>query len=248
MNKKIAILLLSASVMGVQAQSLKDKIKKAEQKAEQEVKSETGSNGKGLSNEDIIAGLKEALNHGTNNSTASASKVDGYLKNPEIYIPFPPEAEKIKKELIALGYKAKVDEFETSVNRAAEQAAASAAPIFLDAVKKMTVTDGLSILKGSDTAATQYLKQNTSVALTAKYHPIVKEALNKVNATAYWAELVNIYNKIPFVKKQNPDLEGFVTTKALDGLFHLVGQEETKIRKDPAAQVTDLLKKVFGGK
>jgi hypothetical protein len=242
MKKKIAIVLLSVCVIGAQAQSLKDRLKTAENKV-------TGSTGKtGLSNDDIIAGLKEALSRGTNNSTASAQKVDGYLKNPEIFIPFPPEAEKIKTELITLGYKAKVDEFETSVNRAAEQAAASAAPIFLDAVKNMTVTDGLSILQGSDTAATHYLRQNTSAPLTAKYHPIVKDALAKSNATSYWASLVGIYNKIPFVKKQNPDLEGFVTGKALDGLFHLVGKEEAKIRKDPAAQVSDLLKKVFGGK
>src|SRR6185437_79064 len=122
MNKKIAIALLSVCVIGAQAQSLKDRLKAAEQKTEKEV---TGtSNGKtGLSNDDIIAGLKEALSRGTNNSTASAQKLDGYLKNPEIFIPFPPEAEKMKKELISLGYKNKVDEFETSVNRAAEQAA-----------------------------------------------------------------------------------------------------------------------------
>jgi uncharacterized protein DUF4197 len=240
MNKKIAIIILSVCVSATQAQSLKDKLKAAETQV-------TGTNKTGLSNDDIIAGLKEALNTGTNNSTASASKVDGYLKNPAIYIPFPPEAEKMKAELIKLGYKAKVDEFETSVNRAAEQAAASAASIFLGAVKNMTVTDGLSILQGSDTAATHYLRQNTSASLTTQYHPIVKDALAKVNATAYWASLVKIYNEIPFVKKQNPDLEGFVTGKALDGLFYLVGQEEAKIRKNPAAQVTDLLKKVFGG-
>jgi hypothetical protein len=241
MNKKIAIIILSVCVSATQAQSLKDKLKAAETKV-------TGSDSKtGLSNDDIIAGLKEALNTGTNNSTASASKVDGYLKNPAIYIPFPPEAEKMKSELIKLGYKNKVDEFETSVNRAAEQAAASAAPIFLGAVKNMTVTDGLSILQGADTAATHYLRQNTTSALTTQYQPIVKDALSKVNATAYWASLVKIYNEIPFVKKQNPDLEGFVTGKALDGLFYLVGQEEAKIRKNPAAQVTDLLKKVFGG-
>ncbi|HXU26549.1 MAG TPA: DUF4197 domain-containing protein [Bacteroidia bacterium] len=247
MNKKIAIALLSVCVIGAQAQSLKNKLKTAEHKAEQKVTGSSNSKA-GLSNEDIIAGLKEALSKGTDNSTASASKVDGYLKNPAIYVPFPPEAEKIKTELIALGYKAKVDEFETSVNRAAEQAATSAAPIFLGAVKNMNVTDGLSILKGADTAATHYLRQNTSATLTTQYHPIVKEALAKSNATSYWASLVGIYNKIPFVKKQNPDLEGFVTAKALDGLFYLVGQEEAKIRKDPAAQVTDLLKKVFGNK
>ncbi len=243
MNKKIAVILLSVCVSSSYAQRFG--------KLENSVKSAvTGSSNStsSLSSSDIIAGLKEALSRGTNNSTASASKLDGYLKNPEIFIPFPPQAEKIKTELIALGYQAKVTEFETSLNHAAEQAAVSAAPIFLDAVKNMTVTDGLSILKGSDTAATHYLKQNTSTALTSKYQPIIKEALAKVNATAYWTEIVTIYNKIPFVKKQNPDLEAYATNKAMNGLFHLVGQEETKIRKDPAAQVTGLLKKVFGGK
>src|SRR6201985_447821 len=187
MNKKIAVVLLSVCIGGMQAQSLKDKLKSAETKV-------TGSNSKsGLSNDDIIAGLKEALSTGTNNSTASASKVDGYLKNPAIFIPFPPEAQKVKDELIKLGYKAKVDEFETSLNRAAEQAATSAAPIFLDAVKNMTVTDGLSILQGTDTAATHYLRQSTSAPLTGKYQPIVKDALAQVNATAYWSEIITIY-------------------------------------------------------
>ena len=110
----------------------------------------------------------------------------------------------------------------------------------------MTVTDGLGILKGSDTAATHYLKQNTSQALTAKYTPIVKDAINKNQVTEHWTTLVTEYNKIPFVKKQNPDLDAYVVGRALNGLFILVGEEETKIRKNPAAQVTDLLKKVFG--
>ena len=242
MNKKIAVILLSVCISNMHSQSFKDKLKAEEAKV-------TGSNSKsGLSNDDIIAGLKEALSTGTNNSTASASKADGYLKNPAIFIPFPPDAIKVKDELIKLGYKAKVDEFETSLNRAAEQAAMSAAPIFLDAVKNMTVTDGLSILQGTDTAATHYLRQNTSAPLTVKYQPIVKDALAKVKATEYWTEIITIYNKIPFVKKQNPDLEAYATSKALKGLFYLVGQEETKIRKNPAAQVTDLLKKVFGSK
>ena len=241
MKKQITVLLLSVSMLGTQAQNFfKDEIKKAETTV-------TGSSGSSsLSNEDIIAGLKEALNKGTKNSTASASKTDGYLKNADIFIPFPPEAQKMKKELIELGFKNKVDEFETSLNRAAEQAAQTAAPIFIDAVKNMTVTDGLGILKGSDTAATHYLKQNTSQALTVKYKPIVQDAINKCQVTEHWAALVTEYNKIPFVKKQNPDLNAYVTSRALTGLFFLVGQEETKIRKNPAARVTDLLKKVFG--
>jgi hypothetical protein len=134
------------------------------------------------------------------------------------------------------------------MNRAAEEAAKSAAPVFLDAVKNMTLTDGLSILNGGDTAATHYLRKSTTATLTTKYTPIVKTALAKVNATKYWTEIVTIYNKIPFVKKENPDLTSYVTAKALNGLFHLVGKEETKIRKNPTAQVTDLLKKVFGKK
>ncbi|MBS1645776.1 MAG: DUF4197 domain-containing protein [Bacteroidetes bacterium] len=202
----------------------------------------------GLSNDDVIAGLKEALNTGAHNATGAAAKVDGYLKNPDIFIVFPPDAQKIKKELIRLGFKNKVDQFETSMNRAAEEAAKSAAPVFLGAVKNMTLTDGMQILKGADTAATHYLRQNTTGTLTGQYTPIVKNALDKVNATAYWTELVTLYNKIPLVKKENPDLASYVTSKALNGLFFLVGKEETKIRKDPAARVSDILKKVFGGK
>jgi uncharacterized protein DUF4197 len=241
MKKQIAIIFLSILMIGTKAQNLlQNEFKKAESAV-------TGSSGGGaLSGDDIIAGLKEALNKGTNNSTASASKVDGYLKNADIFIPFPPEAQKMKDELIKLGFKNKVDEFETSLNRAAEQAAQSAATIFIDAVKNMTVTDGLSILKGSDTAATHYLKQNTSQALTVKYKPIVQDAINKCQVTEHWTALVTEYNRIPFVKKQNPDLNAYVLGRALNGLFFLVGQEETKIRKDPAARVTDLLKKVFG--
>ena len=241
MKKQIISILLLILMVGVQAQNLlQNEFKKAESAV-------TGSSGGGaLSSDDIIAGLKEALNKGTSNSTASASKVDGYLKNADIFIPFPPEAQKMKDELIKLGFKNKVDEFETSLNRAAEQAAQSAATIFLDAVKNMTVTDGLGILKGSDTAATHYLKQNTSQALTVKYKPIVQDAINKCQVTEHWTALVTEYNRIPFVKKQNPDLNAYVLVRALNGLFFLVGQEETKIRKDPAARVTDLLKKVFG--
>ena len=241
MNKQIAIILLSVSIFSAKAQNL---LQSEFKKAESALTGKTG--GGALSNDDIIAGLKEALNKGTNNSTASASKVDGYLKNADIFIPFPPEAQKMKEELIRLGFKTKVDEFETSLNRAAEQAAQSAAPVFLDAVKNMTVTDGLSILKGSDTAATHYLKENTSQTLTTKYKPIVQDAINKCQVTEHWTAMVTEYNKIPFVKKQNPDLNAYVTGRALNGLFFLVGKEETKIRKDPAARVTDLLKKVFG--
>ena len=201
---------------------------------------------KSLSNEDVTSGLKEALTVGTNNSTASASKVNGYLNNPQIKIPFPKEAEQMEKTLRGLGMNKQVDEFVASMNHGAEEAAKSAAPIFINAIKNMTITDGMSILKGSDTAATGYLRNQTSADLTVKFIPVIKAALEKVKVTQYWQPLVKTYNKVPFVKKQNPDLDQYVNSKALDGLFLLISQEEFKIRKDPAAQVTDLLKKVFG--
>lgn len=199
----------------------------------------------GLTNEEIISGLKEALTVGSNNAGSLASKTDGYFKNPKIFIPFPPEAKQVEAKLRQLGFGNKVDQFNLTLNRAAEEAAKKAAPIFVDAVKGMTITDGLSILKGGDNAATNYLKTNTNTALTTAFTPVVKAALDKTLATKYWTDLVTIYNKVPGVKKVNPNLTQYATTKAIDGLFLLVGDEEAKIRKDPAARVSDILKKVF---
>ncbi|MFI5149377.1 MAG: DUF4197 domain-containing protein [Bacteroidia bacterium] len=199
-----------------------------------------------LSNDDVVAGLKEALKVGTNNSGAAASKVDGYYKNPAIFIPFPPDAQKVKDRVIQMGMKDQVDKFEMNLNRAAEEAAKKSAPIFIDAITGMTVTDGFSILKGADNAATQYLKDKTTAALMSQFRPVVDEAINKVELTKSWTPIVTAYNRLPFVEKQNPDLGDYVTKKALEGLFKLIADEELKIRKDPVAQVTDILKKVFG--
>lgn len=200
----------------------------------------------GLTNQEITDGLKQALSIGSQNAGGSASKVDGYFKNSIIKIPFPPEAKKVETQLRSLGMNKAVDDFVLTMNRAAEEAAKEAAPIFLDAVKSMTITDGMNILKGNDSAATHYLREKTSVSLHAKFKPIIKSATQKVNVTKYWNPLISTYNNIPMVDKMNPDLDEYITQKALDGLFILVAQEETKIRKDPAARVTDLLKKVFG--
>jgi len=216
-------------------------------KISKQVKS-TVNGKKPLTNDEIIGGLKEALTVGSNNAAASASKVDGYFKNPVIKIPFPPEAAEMESKLRAIGMGAKVDEFVMTMNRAAEEAAKQSAPVFVDAVKKMTITDGLSILHGSDTAATGYLRKTTSGELHEKFKPTIKSATQKVDVTKYWTPLVSTYDKIPFVTKINPDLDEYITGRALNGLFYLVSQEETKIRKDPEAQVTDLLKKVFGSK
>lgn len=198
------------------------------------------------SNDEIISGLKEALSVGANNSAAFASKVDGFNKNPMLFIPFPPEAAKMKQKLIDLGMQNKVTEFETSLNRAAEEASKKAAPIFVDAIKNMTVTDAMGILKGGDTAATHYLREKTYGSLITAFKPTVKEAITKVEVTKYWNPLVTTYNKIPFVEKQNPDLDSYVTDLAAKGLFKLVRDEEAKIRKDPLQRATDILKKVFG--
>lgn len=199
-----------------------------------------------LTNDEIIKGLKEALTIGSKNASSMVSKVDGYYKNPQLYIPFPPEAKKIQETLVKYGQNKLVNDFVMTLNRAAEDAAKEAAPIFVSAVKNMTIKDGLSILNGNNDAATVYLKNNTQADLIKKFKPIIENSLNKVNATKYWSDLVNAYNRIPTVQKMNPDLSSYATQKAIDGLFIVVAQEELKIRKDPAARITEILKKVFG--
>ncbi|MDF1672915.1 MAG: DUF4197 domain-containing protein [Vicingaceae bacterium] len=199
-----------------------------------------------LSNGEVISGLKEALTIGTKNSTSLTSKLDGYYKNPEIFIPFPEEAIKVKEKVESLGMKKQVDEFVMTMNRAAETASKEATPIFVNAVKEMTIADGFAILKGEDNAATMYLKNKTSGQLKVKFNPVVKNAIEKVHVTKYWNPVINTYNKIPFIDKQNPNLDDYITTKAMDGLFLMIEKEEKKIRKDPLARVTDILKRVFG--
>ncbi len=211
-----------------------------------QVNTTVGDNNTGvLTNQEVIRGLKEALTVGTNNSTALASKTDGFLKDPQIFIPWPAEALAMREKLIQLGFQNKVNEFEVSLNRAAEEAAKDAAPIFIDAITTMNVNDGFAILRGNDTAATHYLREKTFAPLKAKFSPKVKAAIDKVNVTAYWTPLANIYNAIPTVKKVNPDLNEYVTNKAINGLMILIGKEESKIRTNVNARVTDLLKKVF---
>jgi hypothetical protein len=145
-----------------------------------------------------------------------------------------------------MGFSQKIQEFEMSLNRAAEEAALKAAPIFVNAVTGMSVQDGFAILKGADTAATNYLRKSTYASLKEQFTPVVKEAIEKVKVTSYWLPLANAYNKLPLVKKQNPNLDEYVTDKAINGLMTLIADEEIKIRKDPAARVSELLKKVFG--
>lgn len=202
--------------------------------------------GKNLSNDEIIKGLKEALNIGIKNSVTKASAVNGYFKNPKIKIPFPPEVREVEKKVRQLGMNKECDKFIATLNKAAEVAAKDATPIFINAITKMTITDGLKILNGNNDAATQFLKANTRLELEAAFKPIVKKALDQVMITQYWSPIIKKYNKIPLVRPVNPDLVGYTTQKAIEGLFILVAEEEAKIRIDPMAQITDLLKKVFG--
>lgn len=208
----------------------------------------TGSGGgTTLSNDEIIKGLKEALNVGTNNSVASASKVDGFFKNADIKIPWPSDAAEMETKLRKLGFGNDVDKVVETLNRGAEEASKSAGKIFLSAISDLTISDGLKILKGENNAATTYLKTNTETSLRTTFKPIVHDALVKVELTKYWNPLAKTYNKIPFVTQVNPDLDAYVTQKAIDGLFKLIAGEELKIRTDPVARISDILKKVFGG-
>jgi hypothetical protein len=205
----------------------------------------------GLTNDEIIAGLKEALSVGATNSTSLASKTDGFNLNSFIRIPFPPEAVKVRDAAVKVGLTNLVNDFETSLNRAAEEAAKTALPIFKNAVFSMTISDALGILRGSNYAATEYLKSRTQSALVTEFSPIVNRAIQSVNVTKYWSPLASAYNKTTVLTggpQVNPNLDQYVTQKALDGLFYLIGQEEQKIRVNPAARVTEILRKVFGAK
>lgn len=199
----------------------------------------------GLSTTQIAAGLKEALSIGAQNGSSQLSAVNGFFANAAIKILMPPEAQNVEKTLRSVGLGSVIDNAILSMNRAAEEAAKSAAPIFLNAVKGMSIADAVGILKGGDFAATDYFKQNTTTALTAAFSPVINSAMEKVNVTKYWNDVFSVYNKFSS-KPVETDLGAFVTSKALDGIFYAVGQEEQKIRKDPLARVTDLLKSVFG--
>jgi hypothetical protein len=197
-----------------------------------------------LTSDEIVSGLKQALTVGTQNSASRLSAVDGFFANAAIKVLLPPEAQKVESTLRNLGMGSLVDKAVLSMNRAAEDATKSAAPIFVNAIKQMTISDALGILQGGDFAATNYFKQKTTLALTNAFKPVIGNSLDKVNATKYWSDVFSVYNKFS-TTPVNTDLSAYVTGKAIDGIFHEVGLEEQKIRKDPAARVTDLLKKVF---
>lgn len=203
---------------------------------------------KALTKEEVANGLKEALVNGITKGTDLTSKMDGYFKNPEIKIPFPKDVKKVEDKLRQLGMGSEVDRFVLTLNRGAEEAAKEAKPIFISAIKQMSIDDAFAVLKGQPDAATQFLKRTTSAQLKEKFKPVVQTNLDKVNATKYYGDLISNYNRIPFISKVNPNLNDYATDMAIQGLFTMIAKEEKSIRQDPAARATELLKKVFGSK
>ena len=234
-------MLLSEHVF---SQSWKD-LKKAANKVKKEVKS-TSKKGSFFSEKDAAVALKQALGKGVKKGVQVLSIKDGFFKNPAVKIPFPPEAKSIFDKLKKLGLQKELNKVVESLNRAAEDATKSAKPIFINAIKGMTINNAINIVKGNETAGTDYLYGSTSSKLLDTFKPDIKTSLNKVDATKHWKVVMTAYNKIPFIKKINPDLELYVTQKTIVGLFHILSEEEKEIRKNPQKRTADILKKVFG--
>lgn len=210
------------------------------------LKKATGS-ATGVTENEAGQGIKEALSKGVVNAVLNLNKTDGFFGSQLYKVLLPPDAKKVESTLRNMGMGAQVDKAVLAINRGAEDAVGFAKPIFLDAIKEMTLTDALNILKGPKDAATGYFKQKTQQKLIEAFTPSVKSSLEKTDATKYYGDIVTTYNKLPTTfKKANPDLTSYVVGKAVDALFDQVAQEEANIRSNPAARTTDLLKKVFG--
>jgi len=242
MNNRFVIAVLSSCALwaacAISDAGYQDLLKSA-------AKTMQGGQGQGLSDGEIASGLKEALHIGTQNAVSLVSRINGYYKNPQIKIPLPSSVQKVEGLLRATGFSQEVDDFELSMNRAAERAAPQAKSIFWDAIKKMTFTDARKILNGPDNAATLYFKDKTSSQLFAIFKPIVHQSMSTVGVTEAYQNLEQGMKALPFGSSLGGDLDQYVTNKSLDGLFFMLAQEERKIRQDPAARVTDLLRRVF---
>ena len=201
-----------------------------------------------LTESEIVDGLKQALEIGTKKTVKLVSKENGFMKNPKIKIPLPENVRKAESVLRTIGFGGKIDEFELSMNRAAEHAAPKAKRIFWEAIKEMSFSDARRILDGPDDAATQYFKNNTATQLHQAFKPTVSQAMSEVGVTQAYQSVDRVIQSLPYIQAVGLDLDKYVTDKALDGLFLMLAEEEKKIRRDPAARVTDLLKKVFAEK
>jgi hypothetical protein len=236
--KKLVFIAAILGFQTVEAQKIGELLKKASNMAL--------PSSSGLSTDEIAGGLKEALQKGAQTGTQKLSTPGGFLENAALKIIMPPEAQKIESTLRRLGFNQLMDDMIVSMNRAAEDACKTAVPIFTTAIKEMTITDGINILRGSDTSATSYLRSKTNTALAQSFSPIIKTSLDKVNATQYWEKIITTYNSVPLIgKKMNPDLVGYVTDKSLSGIYTEIASQEKDIRANPAARTSALLQKVF---
>jgi hypothetical protein len=191
-------------------------------------------------------GIREALGQGIGKAVVQLNTTDGFFSSA-YKILLPPEALKIEKALRNLGMNQLVDKAILQINRGAEDAAGFAKPIFVDAIKGMTLTDAINIIRGSDTSATNYFRVRTSTRLITAFSPVIQSSLDKVSATRYYGDMINTYNSFPTtINKLNPDLQSYVTLRATNALFDLVAKEEKNIRENPVARTTEILKKVFG--
>lgn len=234
MKKFLGIFLISTLLFGCTAQQIQETVGAV-----------LGTTYGDPTEQEAGQGLKDALGIGITKGMGLLSATDGFLGNDLVKIPWPEQATQVKDAMLKLGMQKQVDNVTVSLNRAAEKASGVAIDVFVQAIKQMTVTDAIQIITGGNGAGTAYLKKTTTPILTEKFRPIVDQSLGQVNATKYWGDATTIYNKIPFVKPVNTDLTGFVTEKALEGVFKMVEKEENNIRANPLARTTDLLKKVF---
>lgn len=203
--------------------------------------------GGGITETEAGEGIKEALGQGLVSAVLKLNKEDGFFKDAFYKILIPEDARKIENTLRDIGLGSMVDKAILQINRGAEDAAGYAKPIFVNAIKSMTIQDAIGLVRNGDTSATHFFREKTTASLIAAFTPIIKSSLDKVNATKYYGDMVTRYNSIPFIKKINPDLTGYVTAKATNALFDLVAKEEINIRTNFSARTSELLRKVFGG-
>ncbi|AXJ01100.1 Protein of unknown function (DUF4197) [Cyclonatronum proteinivorum] len=199
-----------------------------------------------LTETEVVNGLKNALEVGAARAADTASQEGGFTNNQLLFIAFPEEARRVENTLRDLGFGSLVDDFVTTLNRSAEEAARSAAPVFRQAVQQMTIQDGFEILRGADNAATDYFRRTTTEELHNLFRPVISQALDNTLATRYWNDIVQQYNRIPFMQPVQTDLVDYTTVRATEGLFTLLEQEEKAIREDPVKRTTDILRRVFG--
>ena len=236
--KQLLLIFLAVNLTLISnAQSIFDKAKNA-----------LGKKNSNVTEEEAGFGVKEALKNGINSAVSFLNKPDAFLKSELYKVLLPPDAKKMEKTLRDIGMGKMCDDAIEAINRGAEDAVGFATPIFVDAIKQMTVTDALKLVTGGKNSITEFFKAKTSVKLKEAFMPVINQSLEKTNATKYYGDAVNRYNKVPLVKKMNPDLADHVAEKTLFALFDRIGVEEANIRSNPAARTSDLLKKVFGGK